>query len=109
MAVPRFIYALTKTGKDIKFRRQKQKDFLTLLSIYPDSSDDGLALFFTNNYHGFAWGTDGDKIMQKGDRWTYELFPYIYSQNTDENAAHVELRRALYNLSQKPQSEWLTQ
>jgi hypothetical protein len=103
----RLIYGYTKLKKDIDFRSQKQKDFLALLSKLTDSSDDGLALFFTEHYRSFDWGTEGDKIFQKGDRWTYKLFPFVWSGYTDQEQARTALRRSLYNLSLKPSSEWL--
>jgi len=103
----RLIYGYTKLGKDIKYRQQKQRDFLTALRGVADNSDDGLAAFFFGHYSSFEWGTEGDKIFPKGGHWTYRLFPFIFSTATDPTTAQIELRRALYNLSQKPASSWL--
>jgi hypothetical protein len=106
----RLIYGYTKLGKDIKFRLQKQKDFLNLLSKATDTSDSDLAVWFTahSGALSFDWGTAGDQIVQKGGQWVYRLFPTVISKATDEAAAYTELRRKLYNLSvNQTDATWL--
>lgn len=103
----RLIYAYTKLKKDIDFRKKKQSAFLTLLRGITDSSDGGLATFFSSHYQSFDWGTEGDKIFEHGGHWTYKLFPFLFSTQSDPTLAQTELRRSLYNLSQKPETAWL--
>jgi hypothetical protein len=107
LGAPRVIYALTKLKKDMAYYRGQQTAFLRALSVLKDPTDDDLALFFTTHplrSGAAAGGWDNAKI--EGGRTYYEVFAWIYSENTDGAQAQTELRRKIYDVSQRPEAEW---